>query len=248
MKKKKWIIAAVIALIILVVPFYSQAYKDGGTRTYTALTYKIVDFNKMLGDGGVYDEIKFYPFPLNFMSDDFLMASANGVSVSDSEGTDSETAYEGGSEYIKDAPSEESGRDEDIPDTPAELKVIYDGEKSISVNAGTYCWIIDDASEELTGICCDALHPLDSRNYMKEFTASSEKIKAVFPIEPDSVTVSCWPESAWGKTDTVPEEVKSANGEFSLKKGKYIYLVTGVWDSGKLKGSHTTYSFCVELD
>ncbi len=248
MKKKKWIIAAVIGLIILVVPFYSQAYKDGGTRTYTALTYKIVDFNKMLGNGEIYDKTKFYPFPLNFMSDDFLMASANGVSVSDIEGSDSETACEAISEEIKDAPAEESGWDQDIPFTPPELKITYDGEKSISVNAGTYCWIIDDGSEEPTGICCDALHPLESRKYMKEFTASSEKIKAVFPIEPDSVIVRCWPESAWGKTDTAPEGVKSANGEFSLKKGKYIYLVTGVWDSGKLKGSDASYSFCAALN
>lgn len=248
MKKKKWIIAAVIGLIILVVPFYSQAYKDGGTRTYTALTYKIVDFNKMLGNGEIYDKTKFYPFPLNFMSDDFLMASANGVSVSDIEGSDSETACEAISKEIKDAPAEESGWDQDIPSTPPELKITYDGEKSISVNAGIYCWIIDDGSEEPTGICCDALHPLESRKYMKKFTASSEKIKAVFPIEPDSVIVRCWPESAWGKTDTAPEGVKSANGEFSLKKGKYIYLVTGVWDSGKLKGSDVSYSFCAALN
>lgn len=248
MKKKKWIIAAVIGLIILVVPFYSQAYKDGGTRTYTALTYKIVDFNKLLGDGEIYDETKFYPFPLNFMSDDFLMASANGVSVSDIEGSDGETAYEAISEEIKDAPAEENGRDEDIPATPPELKITYDDEKSISVNAGTYCWFIDDGSEEPTGICCDALYPLESRKYMKEFTASSEKIKAVFPIEPDSVIVRCWPESAWGKTDTAPEEIKAVNGEFSLKKGKYIYLVTGVWESGKLKGSDVSYSFCAALN
>lgn len=248
MKKKKWIIAAAIVLIILVVPFSSKIYKDGGTRTYTALTYKIVDFNKFMEGGEVYNETKVYPFPMNFMSDDFLMASANGVSVSDIEETDRETAYEAISKYIKDAPAEENGSDEDIPPTPPELKITYDGEKSISVSAETFCWIIDDGSEEPTGLCCDALHPLESRKYMKEFTASSEKIKAVFPIKPDSVIVRCWPESAWGKTDTVPEEIKSANGEFSLKEGKYIYLVTGVWDSGKLKGSDVSYSFCAALN
>lgn len=248
MKNKKLIIAAAIALIILVVPFSSKIYKDGGTRTYTALTYKIVDFNKLLESGEVYDETKVYPFPMNFMSDDFLMASANGVSVSDREESDSETAYEAISEYIKDAPAVVSGRDEYISSTPPALRLNYDGEKSISVNAGTYCWIIDDGSEEPTGLCCDAFHPLESRKYMKEFTASSKKIKAVFSIEPDSVIVSCWPESAWGKKDIAPEEIKEVNGEFSLKEGKYIYLVTGVWDSGKLKGSDVSYSFCAALN
>ena len=41
MKKKIWIpIAAVILLLILFVPIPTGVCKDGGTREYTALTYK----------------------------------------------------------------------------------------------------------------------------------------------------------------------------------------------------------------
>lgn len=61
MKKKIWIpIAAVVLLLaILFVPIPQGSYDDGGTREWIALTYKIVDWNRLY-TGGVYDEIRFY--------------------------------------------------------------------------------------------------------------------------------------------------------------------------------------------
>ena len=51
MKKKIWIPIVIVALLaILVIPIPTGVYKDGGTREYTALTYKIVDWNRMTGD------------------------------------------------------------------------------------------------------------------------------------------------------------------------------------------------------
>lgn len=75
MKKKIWlpIIAAVVLLAVLFVPIPSGTYKDGGTREYAALTYKIVDWNKLTSDG-TYDKTKIYFFPNNFKSIDELWA------------------------------------------------------------------------------------------------------------------------------------------------------------------------------
>ena len=69
MKKKIWlpIIAAVVLLAVLFVPIPSGTYKDGGTREYAALTYKIMDWNKLTSDGK-YDKTKIYFFPNNFKS------------------------------------------------------------------------------------------------------------------------------------------------------------------------------------
>ena len=69
MKKKIWlpILAAVVLLAVLFVPIPSGTYKDGGTREYAALTYKIVDWNKLTSDGK-YDKTKIYFFPNNFKS------------------------------------------------------------------------------------------------------------------------------------------------------------------------------------
>ena len=72
MKKKNWIPIVIVALLaILVIPIPTGVYKDGGTREYTALTYKIVDWNRMTGDA-TYDETKVYFFPYNFKSIDGL--------------------------------------------------------------------------------------------------------------------------------------------------------------------------------
>ena len=50
MKKKIWIcIAGVVLLAILFVPIPSGTYKDGGTRAYSALTYKIVKWQRDTG-------------------------------------------------------------------------------------------------------------------------------------------------------------------------------------------------------
>lgn len=73
MKKKLWIIVLVIVLLCLTIPIPTGIYKDGGTRSYTALSYKIVNWNHMY-DGGIYSKTKLYPFPLNFMSIDSLLS------------------------------------------------------------------------------------------------------------------------------------------------------------------------------
>ena len=59
-------------LAILVIPIPTGIARDGGTRTYTALTYKIVDWNRITGESAVYDETKLYLFPNNFQSIDAL--------------------------------------------------------------------------------------------------------------------------------------------------------------------------------
>ena len=73
MKKKFWIIvlAAILLLAVLFVPVPKSPYKDGGTREYAALTYKIVDWNRLTGDSA-YEATKAYWFPNNFKSVDAL--------------------------------------------------------------------------------------------------------------------------------------------------------------------------------
>ena len=67
MKKKIWIpIVIVVLFAILVIPIPSGVYKDGGTKEYVALTYKIVKWNHLYDNGEVYDDIEIYLFPLNF--------------------------------------------------------------------------------------------------------------------------------------------------------------------------------------
>ena len=69
MKKKVCItvIVVLVILAVLVVPVPTGVCNDGGTTEYTALTYKIVHWNR-LTDDGVYEKISIYPFPDNFQT------------------------------------------------------------------------------------------------------------------------------------------------------------------------------------
>ena len=65
MKKKIWAIAAAVLLLaVLFLPIPRGSYDDGGTREWIALTYKIVDWNRLydFGEDGpsVYRKIRFY--------------------------------------------------------------------------------------------------------------------------------------------------------------------------------------------
>ena len=61
MKKKIWIPIVIVAVVraVLFVPIPRGVYKDGGTREYTALTYKIVKWNRFTDDG-IYKKTRVY--------------------------------------------------------------------------------------------------------------------------------------------------------------------------------------------
>jgi hypothetical protein len=65
------IIAGSIILAILVIPVPEGVCQDGGTRSYTALTYKIVVWNRLMPDWK-YEKTTVYWFPRNFQSIDTL--------------------------------------------------------------------------------------------------------------------------------------------------------------------------------
>ena len=68
MKKKIIVIVCIALVLLLFLPVPTGVYKDGGTREYTALTYKIVDWNRLNDAGSFYTGVKVYPFPYNFLS------------------------------------------------------------------------------------------------------------------------------------------------------------------------------------
>ncbi len=71
--KKRFIIIIIAAALILFVPVPTGRYKDGGTKEYTALTYKIVKWHRLSdAEGEYYIKTRVYPFPLNFRSVDAL--------------------------------------------------------------------------------------------------------------------------------------------------------------------------------
>ncbi len=75
MKKHiKLIIALALVALILFVPIPVSMARDGGTRVYAALTYKVVVWNRILDEDGVYRKTSVYLFPDNFKTIDELWA------------------------------------------------------------------------------------------------------------------------------------------------------------------------------
>ena len=68
MKKKVWIFTIVILLAVLITPIPTGILRDGGTRTYTALTYKIVNWQRLLDNGSRYECLRIYWAPNSFRS------------------------------------------------------------------------------------------------------------------------------------------------------------------------------------
>ena len=65
-KKKLIIVFAVIAVVLLLIPV-RKVYEDGGTQTYTSLTYKVIVWKQIDGKSGT----EFYLFPNNFHQLDY---------------------------------------------------------------------------------------------------------------------------------------------------------------------------------
>ena len=66
MKKKLIIVFVVIAVVLLLIPV-RKVYEDGGTQTYTSLTYKVIVWKQIDGKSGT----EFYFFPNNFHQLDY---------------------------------------------------------------------------------------------------------------------------------------------------------------------------------
>ncbi len=65
-KKKLIIVFAVMAVALLLIPV-RKVYEDGGTQTYTSLTYKVIVWKQIDGKSGT----ELYLFPNNFHQLDY---------------------------------------------------------------------------------------------------------------------------------------------------------------------------------
>ncbi len=80
MTKKAWVIIAVTAAVllqILLTPIPTGELRDGGTKTWSALTYKVVKWRRLMSDPRIngyelYEHTSVYWFPNNFKSIDEL--------------------------------------------------------------------------------------------------------------------------------------------------------------------------------
>ena len=80
-KKKLTIILIALVVLILIFPMYRGMLKDGGTKEYTALTYKVIKWHRLYdvdvdddGSWTFYRKTRVYFFPQNLLSTEELWA------------------------------------------------------------------------------------------------------------------------------------------------------------------------------
>ena len=66
MKRRIGILFLIVILLVLLTPV-SNVYKDGGTKTYTSLVYKVIVWNTLEGKRGT----ELHLFPNNFHGLDY---------------------------------------------------------------------------------------------------------------------------------------------------------------------------------
>ncbi|MBR6679639.1 MAG: hypothetical protein IKL59_00090 [Clostridia bacterium] len=75
-KKKLTIILIALVVLILIFPMYRGRIKDGGTKKYTALTYKVIKWHRLIdvddGSWTYYRKTRVYFFPQNLLSTEEL--------------------------------------------------------------------------------------------------------------------------------------------------------------------------------
>ena len=81
MKIKKDLLVVIVCIVLIMVVPIPVTYKDGGTKAYNALSYKIVKWNRLVApdeedneyvENGCYHKTSVYLFPKNFMFIDWL--------------------------------------------------------------------------------------------------------------------------------------------------------------------------------
>lgn len=75
MKKKTKVLLLLLVLLLFIPIPDGISMDDGGTKQFTALTYKLVKWNRLVDADNIYSATEFYAFPYNFMSLDRLWES-----------------------------------------------------------------------------------------------------------------------------------------------------------------------------
>ena len=153
--------------------------------------------------------------------------------------------------------------DAEVLNAPPALTVMLGGD-SVEALRGTSSWMYRNGDGTATGVESDSMHPLEAREYMEPLLIDSSNALTArldWSVNPDAVTVCCWDEKSWGKTNAKGEsvpvdvlEIDLVGGGWStdylleLKSGNYIYEVVAEWKSSSDFGGLARYSFYTLTD
>ena len=138
--------------------------------------------------------------------------------------------------------------------------MVFSAGQSIAASRGTTSWMYKQPDGTAVAVCGDSSHPLTRIDSMAVldlhplYTQLNAHIQfqayqdgnALSLVNPDKMTVRCWPETQWHSSDPESEDVStmvnSGNLFLTLKDGNYVYEVTATWERDSYEGT-ATYCF-----
>ncbi len=147
---------------------------------------------------------------------------------------------------------------------PPGLTVIHD-DWNIEALKGTYTWNYQNEDGSFTGISADAIHPLQSKDYMTPLkipvniylSANPFAAYLKFDYAPDQIRGHCWSTDAWNQFDAKSERVEilpcddNAEGfmyKVSLKPEDCVYEIIAQWENREKEFGTSSYSFYTEIE
>ena len=93
-------------------------------------------------------------------------------------------------------PGEDPTQGAAVLQEPPDARLIHRS-GSITLTPAGFDWRFPNENGTMGGVIADHAHILDCENLLTPIYAAGEYGKLVFPDQPDSIEVVCWPDTAW---------------------------------------------------
>lgn len=121
--------------------------------------------------------------------------------------------------------------------------ILHHSNGSEEIMPSGFSWFWDNPDGSSNAISADALHPLSCRESLSPIPVTTDYVKLEFEEVPNSITVRCWPDSAWGSCDSPSEAVPSHDLAFDVMPGGYIYEITATWNKAGASSYGTAHYY-----
>ena len=143
-------------------------------------------------------------------------------------------------------PPGSSGPSKPTAQEPPALKITDGTGQAITAGLGTHEWNWDRGDGTWTGVCADSTHPLEWQEFLTPLITQTDTVELSFAVQPQSVTVHCWSDAAWGDVNAIEERVSVTGNTIQIQEGGYVFEVIATWTGEDLAAYGTAcYGFYV---
>ena len=131
---------------------------------------------------------------------------------------------------------------------PPAAKLLHGNGSTPLLTAGRN-WMYPNGDGTMAAVIVDHAHPLFCKDSLDPIYVTGDYVKLAFEDDPDSISIQCWPDTAWNSNTAESESVNSYDTAFDLKQGGYIYEITAKWNESEIEhyGSVSYYAYIMRV-